>query len=261
MKLFIKYIYKFVKKKLVIGYIPSSGRNFTGKICVHHQGGGNKRCLYLIDFYRRINCYGYILKKIKISTYSSYIGLIIYENGLISYILLSDNININYKLYSGDNIDEKNIFIGSAIPLSNIKLFMIISNIELYPYSGSKLIRSAGTSAIVTTKLFNNSTIKLKSGYSIKISNNSMCSIGSVSNPSHKYKNYKKAGILRSLGVRPTVRGVAMNPCDHPHGGGEGKKSPPVGAKTPWGKLTKGTPTVVNKKKEVKKKYIYNKKY
>jgi len=254
----INYIFLTISKKLRIGWISSSGRNFAGRICVHHRGGGNKRCYYHIDFYRRVNCYGYIIKKLKTSFFTSLVGLVVYENGLTSYILMSDSMK-SHKIYSGTYGRKVKLDVGTALPIQFIKLFATISNVELYPFTGSILARSAGTSVMVTTKLFDTSVLKLKSGWNLKVSNHCICSIGSVSNSSHRYNYvYKKAGKVRSLGIRPTVRGVAMNPCDHPHGGGEGKKSPPASARTPWGKLTKGTKTVVKfdsaKRWRVKKK-------
>lgn len=250
----IDYLFHYIGKKLRIGFVPSSGRNFTGKICVHHRGGGTKKCLYKIDFYRRINCFGFLAKQFKISFYSSLIGLIIYENGLSSYILLSENLNINMKIFSGSLFNKDCLTIGSAIPLTNMKLFMIVNNIELYPFSGSSFARAAGVGAIITSKTPTTISLKSKSGWNIIVSNHCIGSIGSASNSLHKFLRIKKAGLVRALGIRPTVRGVAMNPCDHPHGGGEGKKSPPASALSPWGKLTKGTPTNIKKHLLLKKK-------
>jgi len=146
--------------------------------------------------------------------------------------------------------------VGTALPLEYIKLFTTISNIELYPYSGSTLARSAGASVMLTAQLLYESILKLKSGWNLKVSNQCICSIGHSSNRTHKLSvKYKKAGLVRTLGKRPTVRGVAMNPCDHPHGGGEGKKSPLTSSKSPWGKLTKGTKTVVQGNSDKKWKF------
>ena len=125
-----------------------------------------------------------------------------------------------------------------------IPLFSIISCIELSPFKGISLARAAGSCVMTTAKQSQFTYLKLIKGYSIKLFNECIVVLGCVSNPKHKYFNYKKAGYKRALGVRPTVRGVAMNPHDHPHGGGEGRKSPPVAARSPWGWLTKGTKTV-----------------
>jgi len=128
------------------------------------------------------------------------------------------------------------------LSIFNIPVFTRISNVEYTPFGGGKLARSAGTSGILVSQLsINKFLVKFKSGWGFPLSGWNICMLGQISNPMHKYISYKKAGILRALGVRPTVRGVAMNPCDHPHGGGEGRKSPPSAARSPWGWLTKNT--------------------
>jgi large subunit ribosomal protein L2 len=164
----IKYLNYFIfsiNKKVSIGTRPLSGRNFLGTICVHHQSGGNKKNYLYVDFYRRINSFGYIYKIIKCPNRTGYLGSIIYENGLFSYILLSEGLKINSKIYSGNFSTNKDINqIGITIPLNNIRLFSIINNIELYPYSGGIITRSAGSSAIITTKKKENVIVKLKSG-------------------------------------------------------------------------------------------------
>lgn len=255
MKLFFNYYFHTLKKKLRIGFVQASGRNFSGRICVHHQGGGNKRCLYLVDFFRRVNAFGIISKIVKTSFFNSFLGLIIYENGLTNYMILSETLKVHNKIFSGSYYNEKKaILTGYSVSLSYVPLFLPVSNIELYPFSGSTLARSAGTSAIVTSKTSNRVNLKLKSGWNLSVSNNCLCSIGFVSNSLFKFYKFKKAGRLRALGVRPVVRGVAMNPCDHPHGGGEGKKSPPVGSRSPWGWLTKGTSSKRKKFQILKRK-------
>lgn len=144
------------------------------------------------------------------------------------------------------------------MPLSYISLFSLLSNIELYPFSGALYARAAGMSAILATKFMNKVCLKLKSGWNLHLSEQCLVTLGMCSNSLHKFFNYKKAGVVRGLGIRPTVRGVAMNPCDHPHGGGEGKKSPLAGAKSPWGLLTKGTSTKIKKyQKKIKKKFKF----
>lgn len=217
MKLFFNYFFHNLDKKLRIGFLKSSGRNFSGRICVHHRGGGNKRCIYFVDFFRRINSYGFILKVIKTSLFTSFLGLVVYENGLTNYIIISENIKENSKIYSGTFFNNKEFSFGYAIPASYIPLFLPVNNIELYPFSGSLLARSAGTSAIITSKLNDKVFLKLKSGWNLSISNSCICSIGLASNSIFKFYNFGKAGKMRALGIRPVVRGVAMNPCDHPH--------------------------------------------
>jgi len=168
--------------------------------------------------------------------------LIIYKNGLSSYIILSEKVFLNDFVYSGSlPVDEKSLFLGSALPFFYIPLFTIINNIEFKAFSGAKLARSAGTSGIIAAKREKRVIIKVKSGWKYVLSNWNISTLGQVSNSKYMVHNFKKAGNMRNLGKRPTVRGVAMNPCDHPHGGGEGRKSPPAAARSPWGWLTKGT--------------------
>jgi len=164
-------------------------------------------------------------------------------------------------IFSGSFINSKYLDFsknGSSVPLVYIPLFTIISNVELYPFQGGQLIRAAGTGCILSSKFKNIVTLKLTSGWNITVSKYNISMLGSISNSSHYSHRYKNAGIKRRLGFRPIVRGVAMNPVDHPHGGGEGKKSPPVAARTPWGFLTKGGSTKkklyqINWKKKFKK--------
>lgn len=143
----ITYVFTSIKKKVRVGWIPSSGRNFSGRICVHHRGGGAKRNFYNIDFFRRINCYGSILKQIKLRFYSSFVGLISYENGLSSHILLSHGPRYNtedlIRLYSGTFVKKVPLKIGTSLPIHYLKLFTTVNNPELYPYSGSSLVRAA----------------------------------------------------------------------------------------------------------------------
>ena len=249
--LYKNYLFNYINKKIKLGLNSRSGRNFSGRICVHHKI--NKKNKYFkIDFYRRLNCFGFLYKIIKNSNRSSFIGGIIYENGLFSYIILTEKIYIGSKIYSGIFNNNKNL--GWSYKLENINLFTIISNIELNPYNGINLVRAAGTKAILTKIEKNKVNLKLKSGWNLIISNKCLGIFGRVSNKIHKLENINKAGKNRALGKRPTVRGVAMNPCDHPHGGGEGKKSPPSAQKSPWGWLTKGTPSKIKLYDKIKKK-------
>lgn len=242
------YQYKFLKvwsKKFSIGYLTSSGRSFSGRITVHHRSNGNKLKFMKVDFYRRLNSWGSLLKVIKNSYYTSYIGLILYDNGLSGLILLSEGFKLKTRYYSGTKLlsKEKRYF-GNASILSNLNLFALISNLEVKPYKGMDYLRAAGVFGIYTSILGNNKAlIKLRSGWNLQVSLNCICVLGKASNSSHMFNNIKKAGISRALGRRPTVRGVAMNPCDHPHGGGEGKKSGSRAARSPWGWLTKGVPS------------------
>lgn len=234
MRLF--YFFKTIEKKLRLGYIPSAGRNYLGKICVHHRGSGSKKRLYYVDFFRRINSFGYIAKILKTPFFTALLGYIIYQNGLSSYILLPEGVPIGARIFMGSFVNfDKSLLgnSGSSVPLKNVDLFNLVSNVELNHCKGGMLSRAAGTSLILTSKINDKVLLKSKSGWNFLISNLNISSLGSSSNILYCFSRIGKAGKKRALGIRPTVRGVAMNPCDHPHGGGEGRKSPLVSAKSP----------------------------
>jgi ribosomal protein L2 len=162
---YLHYFFFFINKKYTVGSRPMSGRNFSGTICVHHKSGGNKNKYYFIDFFRRINDFGYIYKILVSKHRTGFIGGVIYQNGLFSYLLLTETLMIGSKIYSGSYFENNDVnYAGLAIPLKKIRLFSLINNIEKYPFSGGTISRSAGSSAILTSKLFNNVIIKLKSG-------------------------------------------------------------------------------------------------
>lgn len=248
-------------KKFKINLKKISGRNIHGRICVFHKGGGNKKLYTKLDFYRRINCFGIIHKIINTKYHTALIGVILYENGLMCNSILAEDSELGDIIFSGSLVSkeiEDKIEKGSTIPLNYITLFNLVSNIESHIFKGANLLRAAGTSALYIERDNKQSTLKMPSGWLIRVDNNCLVTLGKTSNPGHKYEKIKKAGINRNRGIRPTVRGVAKNPCDHPHGGGEGKASPPVAAVSPWGKLTKGTPTTkklyhILKRREFKK--------
>jgi len=249
---YTKYLFFKTNKKILIGLKVSAGRNLLGTICVRHKFGGNKLKFFNIDFFRRINSYGYVYKIIKYNNRTANIASIIYNNGLFSYIIISENIILGQKVYSGIfNTLNK---VGYTSLLKNVNLFSLINNVEIYPKKGASITRAAGTSVLLTSNNNNKIIIKLKSGWNIYLSKYCLINYGNVSNIKHKFYNLKKAGKAWSLGIKSRVRGVAMNPCDHPHGGGEGKKSPPSAQRSPWGWLTKGTSYL--KKKLIKKKKI-----
>jgi len=162
------YTLKLIKSYLRIGFIPSAGRNFLGKICIRHRGGALKRCKYYVDFFRRINMLGYIIKIQKTPFYTGNLGLIIYQNGLSNYLLLAEDLKLGDYIYVGTSlIKDKEFFckkFGSSIPISYISLFSKIYNLELYPFKGGQLARAAGTSVIVSSKDINKITLKVKSG-------------------------------------------------------------------------------------------------
>jgi large subunit ribosomal protein L2 len=231
---FSNYFFFSLTKKLRIGLQPNSGRNFSGHICVHSRRGGIKRNYIFVDFYRRVNSFGRICKIIKIPLFSSFLAGVLYDNGLFSYILLADNVSIGDVIYSGSIINSiKCMNKGSSIPLNTIDLFTLVNNLEIKPFKGAQITRSAGNSAILVSKNKNLYCLKLRSGWNIILDKKCICTLGIVSNIQYKLNDLGKAGNSFLLGKRPIVRGVAMNPCDHPHGGGEGKKSPPVAHRSP----------------------------
>jgi large subunit ribosomal protein L2 len=258
--LFLNYYSKKIYLKLKsFGVLSKGGRNFLGRICINGRARNQKRVYCLIDFFRRINLFGFVLKLFYDCNRTSLIALIVYENGLNSFIIATEGLKINNLIFSGI-INIKNPLIslnGWALPLGRINLFSIVNNIELKPYNGAKLIRSAGTSGLLIGKIKNKITLKLNSKWQIALNENCMGTIGLCSNVKYKYNIIGSAGKARNLGFRPKVRGVAMNPCDHPHGGGNGKHSKPVAPVSKFGRLTK-TPTK-NKKFEKLKKRLFKK--
>lgn len=255
-------IKKLPIKKLIKGFQRSNGRNNQGKITVRHRGGGHKR-LYRNICFNRINTTGIVQAICYDPNRSSNIANIYNEKKKENfYIIAPEGLQINDTIESGPTSELK---IGNALPLNNIPIGSIIHNISLKPNSSGKLIRSAGTSAQLLQKLSNNyAKIRLNSGELRLILLTCYATLGVVSNVNHKKIKLGKAGRNRWLNRRPHVRGVAMNPVDHPHGGGEGKTSGGRPSVTPQGKITKGKPTrsktksnqfilEVRKKKNVKK--------
>lgn len=165
MSKFLNYFFLSINKKLSIGYKSMAGRNYSGVICVHHKEVGSKNNYIHIDFYRRLNIFGFVYKIIKCQYRTGFLGGIIYENGLFSYILLTEKLTIGSKFYTGSfNKNLELNTLGTTIILKNIRLFSIINNIEVYPYSGGSLTRSAGCRAILTGKVNDKVILKLKSG-------------------------------------------------------------------------------------------------
>jgi large subunit ribosomal protein L2 len=222
------------EKSLIVPIKEKAGRSH-GRISVRHKGGRVKRFYRLIDFgqtYKDLK--GKVIALEYDPNRTCFIALVEYENGKKSYILAPDGIQV------GDEIicaDEAPVKIGNRMKLKNIPQGTKVYNIELIPGKGGKIVRSAGTSAILMGQEDKYTILKLPSGEMRKVSNECFASIGQLSNPEHRVRRIGKAGINRKKGIRPTVRGSAMNPCDHPHGGGEGRTG--IGLKypkTPWGK-------------------------
>ena len=237
------------EKSLLAPLKKSGGRNNTGKITLRHRGGGHKRQYRIIDFKRNKDG---VLGRVATIEYdpnrSANIALINYEDGEKRYIIAPRDLKVGLKIESGEQVDIK---VGNALPLKNIPDGTIIHNIELSPGKGGQVARSAGTYAQVLGSVDEKySTIRLSSGEVRKVLNTCRATIGEVGNGEYNLVNIGKAGRTRWLGVKPTVRGSAMNPNDHPHGGGEGRT--PIGRKapvTPWGKKALGVKTRNKKKK------------
>ena len=219
-----------------------SGRNNTGRITVRHHGGGNRTKYRVIDFKRKKIDMPAEVKTLEYDpNRSAFIALIQYEDGTKSYIIAPHGLSVGDVVVSGVHADIKP---GNCLPFANIPVGTIIHNVELYPGKGAQLVRSAGNQAQLMAKENGYALVRLPSGEMRNIPLNCVATIGQVSNIDHENVNIGKAGRKRHLGWRPTVRGSVMNPCDHPHGGGEGKS--PVGRPspvTPWGKPTMGYKT------------------
>ena len=219
-----------------------SGRNSYGRITVRHRGGGNRTKYRIIDFKR--NKTGMMADVLTLEydpNRSAHIALVQYEDGEKRYIIAPHGMKPGDKVVSGPEAD---IIPGNALPLINIPVGTFIHNVELYPGKGAQLVRSAGTMAQLMAKEGKYALIRLPSGELRNVPNGCYATIGQVSNVEHANVSYGKAGRMRHMGWRPTVRGSVMNPCDHPHGGGEGKS--PIGRPgpvTPWGKPALGAKT------------------
>ena len=238
-------------KSLTIGKHSTGGRNNLGRITSRSRGSGHKHKYREIDFYRKKDNLKAKVERIEYDpNRSAHVALIKYEDGVLSYILAPNKINIGDEIVSGKN---KEIKVGNCMPLSDIPAGTEIHNIELSPNQGGKMVRSAGSSAQISGTDENYCIIKLNSGEVRKVINTARATIGSVSNTDHQNIKIGKAGRNRWKGRRPSVRGVAMNPVDHPHGGGEGKTSGGRSPVSPWGQSAKGLKTRSNK---ITNKYI-----
>ncbi|MGM9887032.1 MAG: 50S ribosomal protein L2 [Lactococcus sp.] len=239
------------EKSLLVSMNSKAGRNNTGRITVRHQGGGHKKKYRMIDFKRNTDN---VVAKVATIEYdpnrTANIALIVYENGIKSYILAPKGLEVGMKVVSGPEADIK---IGNALPLANIPVGTLIHNIEMKPGKGGQLVRAAGSSAQILGSEGKYTLVRLQSGEIRMILSTCRATVGVVGNEQQNLINLGKAGRTRYLGIRPTVRGSVMNPNDHPHGGGEGKQ--PVGRKspmTPWGKPALGLKTRNKKAKSSK---------
>jgi large subunit ribosomal protein L2 len=235
------------ERSLVVGLRKRAGRNNEGRVTVRHRGGGNKRLYRIIDFKRnKIGIPGRVASIEYDPNRSARIALVVYADGEKRYILAPLDLKVGAQLLAGPTAEMR---VGNALPLRNIPLGTMIHNIEMYPGRGGQMVRSAGAAAQLMAKEGAYVTVRLPSGEIRRVLTECMATIGQVGNTDHANINYGKAGRKRWLGWRPTVRGVAMDPDSHPHGGGEGRT--PVGMpgpKTPWGKPALGYRTRVNKR-------------
>ena len=230
------------EKKLTVILKKTAGRNSYGKITVRHIGGGNKKKYRIIDFKRMEAGKPATVIGIEYDpNRTAYIALIEYENGERSYILAPAGLKDGDVIYSGADSDIKT---GNSLPIANIPVGTFIHNIELYPGKGAQLVRSAGAAAQLMAKENGMAQVRLPSGEVRLVRLDCVATIGQVGNIEHENVKLGKAGKTRHRGIRPHVRGSVMNPCDHPHGGGEGRA--PIGLPspvTPWGKPTNGYKT------------------
>jgi large subunit ribosomal protein L2 len=232
-------------KSLVEGLTKSGGRGGNGRIAVRFRGGGAKRLYRVIDFKRRKFGVPATVERLEYDpNRSAFIALIKYADGELSYILAPQRLKVGDEVVANEKVDVKP---GNASPLRSLPIGSIIHNIELKPEKGGQVARSAGAYAQLVGRDAGYAQIRLGSGELRMVMDSCMATVGAVSNPDHMNENLGKAGRVRHMGRRPHVRGVAMNPVDHPHGGGEGRTSGGRHPVTPWGKPTKGRKTRSNK--------------
>ena len=235
------------EKSLLAPNKKNAGRNSYGRITVRHRGGGNRQKYRIIDFKRnKLD----IPAKVATIEYdpnrSAFIALLNYADGEKRYILAPLGLQVGETVIASANADIKP---GNALPIANIPVGTLVHNVEIKPGRGGQMARSAGMSAQLMAKEGQYAQVRLPSGEVRKVPMNAMATIGTVGNTDHELVRIGKAGRTRHMGIRPSVRGVVMNPCDHPHGGGEGKS--PVGMPapvTPWGKVALGLKTRKHKK-------------
>jgi len=233
-------------KGLTEGKTSTGGRNNNGRITVRWRGGGHKRTYRLIDFKRRKLDVPAVVERLEYDpNRTAFIALVRYEDGELSYILAPQRLAVGDTVVAARQADVKP---GNAMPLQAMPVGTIVHNVEMKPGAGGKIARSAGTYAQYVGRDAGYAILRLNSGEQRLVHQTCMATIGAVSNPDHSNISIGKAGRNRWLGKKPSVRGVAMNPVDHPHGGGEGRTSGGRHPVTPWGKPTKGKKTRNNKR-------------
>jgi large subunit ribosomal protein L2 len=233
------------EKSLVEGLTKSGGRGGGGRIAVRFRGGGAKRLYRLVDFKRRKWGVAGVVERLEYDpNRTAFIALIKYADEELAYILAPQRLAVGDEVIAAEKVDVKP---GNASPLRGLPIGTIIHNVELKPMKGGQIARSAGTYAQLVGRDAGYAQIRLNSGELRMVADTCMATVGAVSNPDHMNEVLGKAGRVRHKGRRPHVRGVAMNPIDHPHGGGEGRSSGGRHPVTPWGKPTKGRKTRSNK--------------
>jgi large subunit ribosomal protein L2 len=234
------------EKSLTEGLTKSGGRNNVGRITARRRGGGHKRSYRVVDFKRRKFDVPAKVQRLEYDpNRTAFIALVEYEDGELSYILAPQRLQVGDTVVAGTQVDVKP---GNAMPLASIPVGTIVHNGEMKPGKGGQIARSAGTYVQLVGRDAGYALLRLSSGELRMVRGECMASIGAVSNPDQGNIKLGKAGRKRWLGKRPSVRGVAMNPVDHPHGGGEGRSSGGRHPVTPWGRPTKGMKTRHNKK-------------
>lgn len=224
----------------------TGGRNNAGRITTRHVGGGHRQHYRIVDFRRNKDSIPGKIERLEYDpNRSAYIALVLYADGERRYIIAPKGMKAGDPVQSGDDAPIK---VGNTLPLRNIPLGSIVHCIEMKPGKGAQMARSAGTSAQLVAREGIYATLRLRSGETRRVQADCRATLGEVSNSEHNLRKLGKAGAARWRGVRPTVRGVAMNPVDHPHGGGEGRTSGGRHPVTPWGVPTKGYKTRKNKR-------------
>lgn len=237
-----KHIAKKAPEKSLVRPLPKKGgRNKYGRITVRHRGGGHAKKYRIIDFQRSEREVEGTVKAIEYDPNRNVdIALVVYANGAKRYILLPEGVKVGDQVIAGENVEVR---VGNAMPLRNIPIGFTVHNVEITPRSGGTFARSAGASIQIAAKEGEYATLKMPSGELRMVNQNCWATIGTLSNAQYKNISLGKAGRKRHMGFRPTVRGMVMNPIDHPHGGGEARSKSNKHPVSPWGKGAKGTKT------------------
>jgi large subunit ribosomal protein L2 len=232
---------KAPERSLTVGLKKRGGRNAYGRMTMRHIGGGAPRRYRIIDFKReQRDVPGKVTSHEYDPNRNVRIGLVVFANGAKTYMLMPEGLNIGDTVFAGKEVEAK---LGNSLPIRSIPVGFTLHNVEITPNSGGKFARSAGTSVQLVAKGDTHATLKMPSGEIRMVHLDCWATVGALGNAEHKNVTIGKAGRTRRMGIRPTVRGMAMNPVDHPHGGGEGRSKSGSHPVSPWGKGAKGTRT------------------